>query len=76
METFGSLTRMDRRKFLAGFLATAASAGVLGKLGLEEDLVWTAEFDMDAMFEEAYTIGGTPQWMIIHDDTMKAVLDA
>lgn len=36
MDSFQNLTRMDRRKFLAGFLATAASAGVLGKLGVEE----------------------------------------
>lgn len=40
MSDFYDMPRMDRRKFLAGFLATAASAGVLGKLGLEG---WTAE---------------------------------
>lgn len=34
MNSFNNLTHMDRRKFLAGFLATAASAGVLGNLGL------------------------------------------
>lgn len=39
MNDFKDMPAIDRRRFLAGFLATAASAGVLGKLGIGDDWV-------------------------------------
>lgn len=36
MDSFQNLTRMDRRKFLASLIAIGASAGVLGKLGMDQ----------------------------------------
>lgn len=67
MDSFKNLTRMDRRKFLASLIAIGASAGVLGKLGLE-DIEWTAagpgELYLDRMI---YSIdpSETPIWQAI-----------
>ena len=36
MADFKDMPAIDRRRFIAGFLATAASAGVLGKLGISQ----------------------------------------